>query len=106
MKMIVKTIQTSPKWVGENWKTCLSIAGTIWTIIVVLSTWLAAVNASVKDVNEKIKPGMKTMRGEIANLGGKMDVLITLEGYRVMGKNQEAREYLKSLPPATAPNVP
>lgn len=97
MSMIVEKIKTSPQWIGDNWKAVLAFAGTVWTVVVVIFTWFTAVNATV-DAVPKMQKEITAQAKEYNTLNGKVDTLITLMTFQVLGQKEAAKEYVKTLP--------
>ena len=94
--MYVK-IKSSSKWIEKHWGKISSITVSLWSAIVFFSGWFSGVNATVKAV-PVIKEEQMRLGNQYNSLNGKVDTLLTIMTYQVLGQKEAAREYVKSLP--------
>ena len=95
--MIVQTIKTTPRWVGENWKTILSLIGTVWTVVVFMSGWFTGVNATVEDF-PKVKVLVLEHDKKIDSFDSKFNMFMDMYRLEILGRHSEAREIAKDMP--------
>lgn len=97
MKMYVKMI-TDPTWIGKNIKSLIALAAFLWGILTFVIGYITAVNGAVEGVKNHT-PRIEQLEQNDKALGGKVDTVITLLSYQILGRTEEAKEYLKSHPP-------
>lgn len=95
MKMYVKMV-TDPEWIGKNWKMVAGVLSAIGTVISFVFGYVTAVNATIEDV-KLMKPEITKVNNQYKSLNGKVDTLITLYTYQVLGEKEAAKEYVKTL---------
>lgn len=102
MNMIIKTLKTSPKWIGENWKTISSIALTIWSVLMFTTGWFSAVNAAAKGFPDAVSR-ITVVEQNQKNFQTRFDTFMEMYKLEVLGRKSEAQDLARSLP---SPNKP
>lgn len=95
--MIVKKIMTSPKWIGENWKTITSMIAAIWTTVMFLSGWFAGVNATVKEM-PLVTTRVNILEGNFKSYNSRFETFLEMYKLEVLGRKSEAQELARKLP--------
>lgn len=89
-------IYTDPKWIGKNIKTIVVLAGFLWGIFAYTMGWFNGVNAAVTDM-PKVKASIIELGNKHSGLEGKVDTMIKLQTFQVLGQRKEAEALSREL---------
>lgn len=89
-------IYTSPKWIGENIKSVIAVVLFVWGVLTASITYITAVNATV-DAMPQVKSDIVTLGNKYSGLEGKVDTMIKLQTFQVLGQRKEAIEFAHEL---------
>lgn len=89
-------IYTSPKWIGQNIKSVIAVVLFLWGFLAATVTYITAVNATVAAM-PKVKEDVIALGNKYSGLEGKVDTMIKLQTFQVLGQRKEAVEFAHEL---------